>query len=201
MYTPHDGDIIATQWNDREMVKLVVKAHGYYSTVLGLYDKESFENEFEVYVGNGEGTLHADLGKIAYSRNADMESAVLIRPLDTKEYDRLLNRIGKVLGVPAACTSGNSGEEINILKDENIRLLNQLKALEDKQRAAMPVQESSGSICTESATSEQVKELQAEVASLRDQAENARLTAIKKEAERDVFEKLYKELLENRFNT
>lgn len=198
MYTPYDGDVIATSRNDHRMVKVVVKTHGYYSTVLGLYDKESYENEFSINVGKGEGKLHADLGRLSYSRNSDLEDAELIRTLDTAEYDRLLKQVGKALGIPAACASKTAEEELDNLKAENSRLLDKLDSMEKEHtmEKAAGDEQAENLQAENAAMCKQLEELQKEVFSLQEQAEDSRIIAAKKEAERDIFEKLYKELLE-----
>ena len=194
MYVPNDGDIFVTNWNDRNMVKVVVKAHGYYATVIGLYDKESYDNEFAIHIGEGYGTLHADLGGLSYSKNVDIEDGELILPLDANEYDRLLKNIGKVLGVPNACTSSSSDKELDNLKAENSELRISLKAA--KEEAAALWQDKQEGLTEEIATlQKQLDLLQKEKEKLQKEKEKLGITATKREAEKNVYEGLYKELL------
>lgn len=195
MYTPNDGDIICAKgWNDRETVKVIVKAYGYYATVVCLYDNVSYDNEFELNVGKGYGKLHADLGRLSYTKNTDMEEAELIRSLDTPEYDRLLKGIGKVLGVPGTCTSNSSDKELDALRIENDKLRASLKAAEEE--AAALSQNRQESIAEEIAgLQKQLDLLQKEKDKIQKEKEKLGITATKREAEKSVYESLYKELL------
>ena len=197
MYERNDGDIIYTKgWNDREMVKVIVKNHGYYATVVCLYGKESYDNEFAINVGGELGKLHADLGRLSYSKTVDMEDAELIRPLDANEYDRLLKGIGKVLGIPGTCTSDSSDKELDALRIENDELRASLKAAEEE--AAALSQNRQESIAEEIAgLQKQLDLLQKEKDKIQKEKEKLGITATKREAEKSVYESLYKELLAN----
>ena len=188
MYEPNDGDIIYTKgWNDREMVKVIVKNHGYYATVVCLYGKESYDNEFAINVGGELGKLHADLGRLSYSKTVDMEDAELIRPLDANEYDRLLKNIGKVLGISDACTSNLSDKELDSLKAEINKLHAALKAAEEENAALK--NDGQEDFAGEKA------EMQRQIDMLQKEKDKLVLAGTKMEAEKGVYENLYKDLL------
>lgn len=188
MYEPNDGDIIYTKgWNDREMVKVIVKNHGYYATVVCLYGKESYDNEFAINVGGELGKLHADLGRLSYSKTVDMGDAELIRPLDANEYDRLLKNIGKVLGISDACTSNLSDKELDSLKAEINKLHAALKAAEEENAALK--NDGQEDFAGEKA------EMQRQIDMLQKEKDKLVLAGTKMEAEKGVYENLYKDLL------
>ncbi len=96
----NDGDIIKMNLPDgRKVYRVILKAHKKYATTLSLYDDECPENEYKV---KPEKTImHADLGRIAFTKSYDLDSADFIRAMEEKEFDRFRSRVGEVLGIPA----------------------------------------------------------------------------------------------------
>ena len=191
-----DGDIIKMHLPDgRDVVRIVLKTFEKYATTLTLFDDECRENEFTVRAGK---MMHADLGKIAFTRHWDMENADLIRSMKEEELSDLLSRIGDCIGVPPIIIPEDNSvseelkgkiEEIDSLKSIN-------NELTDKWMKAMETIK--GLMNKQGEKDKALEDAMEKLSYATEQAAASRAGVIKAEAERDVYKELYMSLLKER---
>lgn len=210
MATWNDGDIIKLRLPDRrEVFRIVLKAHDAYATTLALYDNECRENGYPVKIDAKSGKKHADLGKIAFTKNWDLDEAQFVRAMDEEEFGKLLRKIGDTLGIPAIASTDDEVQrwadqykELQAFADsltaDNHTLLDEKAALSDKVgelEAEVERLSSNRDIIAMEAELESVKAKLAEtMEKLSFEVERgaaSRAGVIKAEAERDVYKSLY----------
>lgn len=198
MSTWKDGDIIKMVLPDgREVYRVIIKAHERYATTLTLFDSECFENEYQVKIDNNLGKFHADTGKIAFTKNWDLDEAEFVRAMGESEFDKLLAKIGESIGIP---TIPSTGEDINELKEKAEKAAAENDALAaENDRLKKKVSDLDYNLAQKIHSSEEqieklVKELDSaekDLAAAIDRDSESKSMLIKAEAERDVYKDLY----------
>lgn len=200
----NDGDIIKLHLADgRDVYRVILKAHGKYATTVNLYDTENAENEYKV---KPEKTImHADLGRIAFTKAYDLDSGQFIRAMEEKEFDRFKSRIGEVLGIPSI-----SVPEEEPFLEERSQLKKQVAELEQKNSVlASKNSDYAEKLELASGNSEDLESARRELTAVKDElakamaklnsaleeSAKAEASVIKAEAERDVYKDLYKQVL------
>lgn len=186
-----DGDILKFNLGGKYKYRLVLKTHTNFATTIFLFEDESRENEFAVNAGS---IMHVDLGKLGYTTGNDLDSGELVRRLNDKELEDIRNQVAECMGVSlnpisfSDNTEEKNNKELMEMVDE---LLN--KNVEYKEQLVQIKRN------YESAKSE-LEQYQFD----KKTKENAVDTKLKEAylktaAERNIYEKLYYELL-NRMN-
>ena len=202
MATWNDGDIIKLKLPDgREVYRVVIKAQERYATTLTLFNEECYENEYRIKVPEGPGHLHADLGKIAFTKNWDLNDAEFVMAMDDKSFTKLLRKIGETLGIPTIATGNDDdskkwAEQYKDLQDVADSLTSDNRALvlenDSLKEKVETLEKSNAEVYSEY---KKVKgELDSKMEELsfaveRDAA--SRAGAIRAAAERDVYKELY----------
>lgn len=215
----YEGDYKMTGWNDGDIVKLrlpdgrdvyrvVLKAHGKYATTLNLFPNESEENEYKIKPEKD--VMHADLGKIAFTRAYDLDGAQFIRAMDDNEFSRLMSRVGDALGVPSIHIPDDEPfkKERDELKEQVENLLGERTTLEQecstlKEKCDELEKESTegSSAMVEAARNEleqafdKLEQTRKMLKEAQEENADAKAAVIKAEAERDVYKDLYKSIL------
>lgn len=218
MATWNDGDIIKLKLPDRrEVYRVILKANDRYATTLSLYDDACYENEYAIKTDEKGGKKHADLGRIAFTKNWDLDEASFARAMDEEEFTRLLRKIGEVLGIPTIASGDEEAQKwadqykdlqafADSLTADNITLTDEKAALRDR------VGELEAEVERLSSDKEVIglrAELDGVKAKLADAMEKlsfevergaaSRAGVIKAEAERDVYKSLYMSVVGHQF--
>lgn len=207
----NDGDIIKLHLPDgRDVYRVVLKAHSKYATTVNLYDKESPENEYKVKPDKV--IMHADLGRIAFTKSYDLDGGQFIRAMEEKEFDRFKSRIGEVLGIPTVSVPEEEPfleerrelqkqvEQLTMDKAE-LEQKNSVLASENSDYAEKLEFASGNSADLESARREltavkdELAKAMAKLSSALEESAKAEASVIKAEAERDVYRELYMQVL------
>lgn len=212
----NDGDVVKLRLMDgRDVYRILLKVHDRYATTLNLYEEESNENEFAITVDGKK--MHADLGKIAFTKARDMANAEFMFSMGRESHGKLMKKIGRVIGVPAEGEEAELLGELDKVKKEAAaeskksaaleyecaQLREKNKALEDqnddavKKLSEMP-DVKAVSISYEKTISEYRGKLEEATQKLSEsarEASEAKETAIRAEAERDVYKTLYSQVM------
>lgn len=226
----YEGDCIMTGWNHGDIMKVrlvdgrdayrvVIRVHDRYATTLNLYDSESFENEYPVKA-DGK-TYHADLGKVAFTKVYDMDDGHFVRAMGEEEFDKLLRKLGEVLGIPSyAGKDEGARQECERLKKEldglskECQEANRLRAEEEEKRkgaeAALLAAKQENIGLSEKLkgagdvdalrkalddAKEEIAKMEQKVHAAIDRGAEAQAAAIRAQAERDVYKDLYQQVL------